>query len=412
MSFYSEKKNLYLSRYAWQGSCFEDYSTHVPPEMIIVIPSYKETTLLSTLQSIYACDLPDSTTEVLIIINQPEDESEENEAINLCSYRETLKWSEAHSTERLKFLPVYVRDLPKKYAGVGLARKIGMDEAIKRFGNYENGIIINIDADTTCEPDYLLEIATYFKTNPKSPGCSIYFEHPLDSMAITEYELFLRYYSHGLKYAGFPFYFQTVGSAFAVRASSYLIQGGMNKRKAGEDFYFLHKIFSLGNFGTLTKTTLHPSSRMSDRVPFGTGRAMLEYDEITGFMTYDFSTFMDLKQLFDALPTLFSNQGNVDSLLLSPVLQEYLLLINFENEVKKITMRSSSYPIFSKHFFNWFNGFAIMKYCNWSREHHYTPLPVQQAVMQYRKQINAPLESGSSPGELLKILRDEDNGRG
>ena len=78
-------------------------------------------------------------------------------------------------------------------------------------------------------------------------------------------------------HALFPFAFHTIGSSMAVRASSYMRQGGMNKRKAGEDFYFQQKIIPLCGFTECNSTVVYPSPRPSYRVPFGTGRAMLGY---------------------------------------------------------------------------------------------------------------------------------------
>src|SRR5213594_3575687 len=93
---------------------------------------------------------------------------------------------------------------------------------------------------------------------------------PKVAEAIAAYELHLRYYVRALRYAGFPYAHHTIGSCMAVRADVYKKQGGMNKRQAGEDFYFLQKIIPLGHFTDLTETKVIPSSRPSDRVPFGT----------------------------------------------------------------------------------------------------------------------------------------------
>ena len=54
-------------------------------------------------------------------------------------------------------------------------------------------------------------------------------------------------------------------------------QDGLNKKQAGEDFYFLQKIMPMGNYFELNSTTVHPSSRTSDRVPFGTGPIINQY---------------------------------------------------------------------------------------------------------------------------------------
>jgi hypothetical protein len=137
-------------------------------------------------------------------------------------------------------------------------------------------VIACFDADCTCDPNYLAATENFFQSQPSAPGASIYFEHPLDGEnrePIALYELHLRYYVEALRYAGFPHAYHTIGSSMAARADPYFKQGGMNKRKAGEDFYFLHKIIPLGGFGEINDTRVIPSPRASHRVPFGTGRA-------------------------------------------------------------------------------------------------------------------------------------------
>ena len=76
----------------------------------------------------------------------------------------------------------------------------------------------------------------------------------------------------------------------AVRPEAYMKQGGMNRRKAGEDFYFLNKIMSLGGFGECAETTIYPSPRTSKRVPFGTGQAVLRNVETKTYTTYGHSS--------------------------------------------------------------------------------------------------------------------------
>lgn len=46
----------------------------------------------------------------------------------------------------------------------------------------------------------------------------------------------------------------------------------MNQRKAGEDFYFLHKFSILDQLGEINVEIVLPLARSSDRVPFGTGK--------------------------------------------------------------------------------------------------------------------------------------------
>jgi hypothetical protein len=52
----------------------------------------------------------------------------------------------------------------------------------------------------------------------------------------------------------------------ACRASAYVAAGGMNRRLAGEDFYFLQQVHKTSGVAALYGTTVHPSPRSSQRV--------------------------------------------------------------------------------------------------------------------------------------------------
>jgi len=90
--------------------------------------------------------------------------------------------------------------------------------------------------------------------------------------AICCYEIFLRYWVLGLKYAKSPWAFHSIGSTIVTSTDSYLKVRGMNKREAGEDFYFLNKLAKIGSIDYIRDTCVFPSARSSSRVPFGTGK--------------------------------------------------------------------------------------------------------------------------------------------
>ena len=178
----------------------------------------------------------------------------------------------------IKFRPVFLEELPDPKGGVGWARKIVLDEAARLLS--QEGIMLCLDSDCTVAQNYLKVVTDHFQSNPDCNAVSIYFEHNLDTLgyderhAIIQYELHLRYLVHAMRWAGHPFAFQTVGSSMAVRRKGYLAHGGMNTRQAGEDFYFLQKFIEVDSLQEIRNTTVYPSARISDRVPFGTGRAM------------------------------------------------------------------------------------------------------------------------------------------
>jgi len=297
---------LYFRRF---GHC--DRQIPSPPErdlgIVVVIPCFNEPDLVGALESLRLCERPEYSVEVIVVVNSPAGCGEAMRRQNEATLKIAAPWIARHQNPRLAFYLLHFPELPPKQAGVGLARKIGMDEALRRFADVGRaGIIAGFDADCRCEGNYLTALERHFQKHPDTPACSIYFEHPLDGPlspqnyeAVAAYELHLRYYVQALRAAGFPHAHHTLGSCMAVRADVYGKQGGMNKRKAGEDFYFLHKIIALGGFVDLTATTVLPSPRPSERVPFGTGKAVRDILSGHPIQTYSLEAFLDLKQLIE-----------------------------------------------------------------------------------------------------------------
>lgn len=363
-------------------------------KIIVVIPCYNEENIFTVLQCLYDCELPDGDTEVLIVLNSPENSSTEIYKRNISVKKDFEEWQKKHLNSKIRFYLLEFLSLPSKDAGVGLARKLGMDEAVARF-NYignENGIIANIDCDCTCSKNYLVEIAKLFK-NSKIKACSIRFEHPLEGsdypvenyQAIIQYELYLHYYILALKNTGHPFAYHTIGSAFAVKANVYARQGGMNKRKAGEDFYFLQKIIPLGNFVELNTSCVYPSPRSSHRVPFGTGASIEKMIKTKNFQyyTYDLKAFNDLKNFFDLIQGLYS-KGKTNKTLeyIHEPLKSFLIKSNFILRIEEILKNTSSIESFMRRFYRWFNAFMVLKYMNYSHKNFYERQPVSKLAKQ------------------------------
>ncbi|MDT8318711.1 MAG: glycosyltransferase, partial [bacterium] len=131
------------------------------------------------------------------------------------------------------------RELPAK-GGVGIARKIGMDLALGRLDYDSDGpvLIICLDADTLVDRNYLKEIGEYFNDH-NDAAAVVAFSHILPDdeasrAAAIAYELFLRYYETGLRFANSPYAFQTIGSTMVCRADAYAAVGGMNRKRGGE----------------------------------------------------------------------------------------------------------------------------------------------------------------------------------
>jgi len=180
-----------------------------------------------------------------------------------------------------------------------------------------------------------------------------------------------------------PFAFQTVGSAMAVRISAYAAVGGMNTRKAGEDFYFIHKFVKNQVCGNLNATYVFPSGRVSDRVPFGTGRAVGEMIERSGFTTYNPRSFLLLRPLIMELENIYGGQNpNFD-----PRLSRFLESINFKLKVAEIRKHTKGFEAFCKRFYQYFDAFTLMKYLHFVRDMELPDVALEFALPSYFEKI-------------------------
>lgn len=380
--------------------------------IIITIPCFNEPGIIKALEGLYFCTPTKGTVEVIVMLNYPEAYELEFGKTHSNQYFELINWAKDHNRDNLQFY-ILLRALPQKEAGVGLARKIAMDEALYRFNtiNMPRGIIAGFDADCGCSANYLIELENTFNSQ-KINGCSVYFEHPLEGTehkpeifsAITYYELYLRYYVEALRFVGFPYAYHTLGSSFAVTALTYAKQGGMNKRKAGEDFYFLHKIIPQGGYVELNNCSVYPSPRCSDRVPFGTGAAV---NKIIEYADFDYNVFnpiafIELQKFFQHVQHFKNvNEEKIKIIItnLHPSIQVFLEMHEFTKALHVINNNCKNAKAFHNAFFNWFNGLMVLKYLNFSHENHFVKLKISNAA----KQMTG-IEA-ESPKELLVMLR-------
>lgn len=250
----------------------------------VVIPSLAEgDNLIATLESLArALPAPGSRWLVVVIVNHcvtadravREQNRHDLDALVQIAARPRdlpfeLAWVDAASPGQ---------ELPAKKGGVGMARKIGLDLVLERLAWEGRPVLACLDADTLVEPNYLERLAQHFQTS--GAGAAVLpFRHQAAGEsrrqdAIERYELFLRGYAFGLAQAGSPYAFIPVGSAMACTATAYVQVGGMNCRKAAEDFHFLAKLAKTVGVAHLHGTRVYPQARSSDRVPFGTGRSI------------------------------------------------------------------------------------------------------------------------------------------
>jgi hypothetical protein len=380
----------------------------------IVIPCLAESALLHlTLASLSAdSSLTRAGLAVVVVVNNRLEATAEEKADNQLTldYLKTIRG-------RLSF-PLGIVDaaspgleLPLKDGGVGLARKLGHDLVLPFLDYRSDPLLISLDADTLVQPGYADAIINHFRS-AVGGGAVIPFEHiPAEGeragWAIERYELFLRCYVAGLNYAGSPYAFHTVGSAMACRASAYLKCGGMNRRRAGEDFYFLQSLAKTSGVEQVQGTVVYPSPRRSNRVPFGTGRAvgaMLDNaSEAIRFHRPECFHLLKawLELAMNACTTRESSlcaQAEAVSANLGGFLEEQ----KFDGAWQRFLRQHDAPESLHAAFHGWFDAFRTMKLCHYCADADLPRTEPEEVVASFPQAWG---EAGLSMGERLNFLR-------
>jgi len=383
------------------------------PQFAVVIPSYHEDGNIRLLDSLASCYPPLRPAWVTIVLNFPEGSSEEIQSHAHSQQRVIEEWQKANLPDWMVLCVISAFQIPQKKAGVGLSRKIGLDNVILNpLFPLDSGVLVCLDADCVVSKDYFRELEKHFESHPEISGCSIGYKHRLDAPgknqleAIKQYELHLKLYTRFVQSTGCPFGYHTVGSSMCVKGSEYIKQGGMNVRKAGEDFYFLQKFMKNGIFSRLNKALVFPSSRVSHRVPFGTGRAMSEMAKENGYsyFTYPYEIFKILGDLIKNLPEYYIS-GDFSSLKLHPCLLDYCTSItDLDQQMHRARIQSDTYDKFLKQFFASMDAFWIMKWANHSVNQWTCKTPVIKVDQSYLQHYQTSEANEGASNDVTELL--------
>ncbi len=365
-----------MEKYRKKFSCAGKYLPFAQEKKVtcaVVIPSFAESSYLpKTLMSL-AKNAPHLLlkTCVVIVLNSPRNSQSAEDMIE--DTLQTLNWL---SNCAPKVLNVFIaRELDGNThlildAGVGEARKIGMDIAIELLDANSPSFIASLDADTLVEENYLDELFNFFKEK-HSDAAIIDFTHQtgmndIETEAVKIYEQYLKNYVEWLRHAGSPYAFHTIGSAMAFTPKAYIRAGGMKLRKGGEDFYFLQALKKTGTIGLISETTVHPSARFSTRTPFGTGNALKKIAEGKSAIFHNPEIFEILKIFFLLTNELFENPKlNLEDWLnsIDENIRAFLKQKDFPVVWMKILRNTADNPQKRKEaFHSWFDAFKTLKF--------------------------------------------------
>jgi hypothetical protein len=169
-----------------------------------------------------------------------------------------------------------------------------------------------MDADTFYPADYLGTLKRFFGEHRSSWGVALPYYHQLtgdqiQDRLILRYEIYMRCFLLNMFRIENPYAFTALGSAMAFPVWAYRKAGGLTPVLSGEDFYFLQKLVKYGSVDLYVSTTAFPSSRLSDRVIFGTGPALIKGSrgDWSSYPIYEPRFFDEIRETFVLFPSLF-----------------------------------------------------------------------------------------------------------
>ncbi len=282
------------------------------PNLHIALPAMNERDYIErTLECIKNQSLSDFHTWVCI--NQPESYQSNPEKKHICENNaRTLQLLKQYNWKNLHILDHTSkgRGWQEGKLGVGMARKTLMDAIAKAAGDTD--IIVSMDADTWFGREYLASVKQQFEEHPKALALANPYYHPMvdddtTSRAMLRYEIYMRYYALNMRFSDTPYCFSPLGSSMAARVSAYKKINGLTPKKSGEDFYFLQKMVKAGQLLMYNHQIVYPGTRLSDRVFFGTGPAMIKgiAGQWSAYPLFNPELFDRVKQTIALFPQLF-----------------------------------------------------------------------------------------------------------
>lgn len=356
---------------------------------------------------------------LILVINEPEDQKQppaprhtSKQLVNFIHHHSQYIWQEKnvslyeHDSCDILIVNRYAPHLriPSKQ-GVGLARKIGCDIAVRLFDKQQltTPIIFSSDADALLPHNYFQKnlLPLTDKRNGENISAWVFnFSHTAPVSAVNTvnhaalfdatlaYEKALKYLRAGLRWSDSPYAFYTLGSTLALSIPHYCMARGFPKRAGAEDFYLLNKLAKVGAIYSDDRITIAIESRLSQRIPFGTGPAVEKILQSQETYTYFHPN------IFDALKTWLiwalnahcgttknpiHDNKNINRKLLSQA-QTVAQQLHYDKFLSHAKKTCKSAIQFEKAFHQWFDGFMTVKFIRKMEKDYWPPVPLPYCI--------------------------------
>lgn len=362
---------------------------HGKIDQAIVIPAFKESEhFLQRLLPLKASSY--STTLTVIVLNGPIDIRQEDADASLA----VLHYLQSHCEKQadLNFgLSLFsfnhhwvvcvdlIQQRPDFWSqyGVGFARKLGMDMCLWLYHQelLVSPFVRSSDGDVIWPHDYLDSIHHDEKVSaiiyPFRHG-PVRKEDKAECQAAFLYDAWLRYYVEGLRWAGSPWAFHTIGSTLAIHLQHYAINRGFPKREAGEDFYLLNKLAKTGSIITLDDPLLILSNRQSNRTPFGTGKSIADiiHSAKGDWQFYHPEIFQQLRYWYSHQQHHYG-KNSIELPTEAQPIKSALIATGVEKQLKHCNDISRNEKAYLRQLNHKLDAALTRKIVHWLRDHYY-----------------------------------------
>jgi len=272
---------------------------------------------------------------------------------------------------------------PEKF-GVGLARHQACSSGLVFI---EDGApIISLDADSPVNAQYLQAISEFLFEHPKFQAGHVNFQHrhcggESEKQAIQIYEQHLKRHRQQLEIADSPHAWYAIGSTIVCTKAAYLKSGGYHcRRMAGEDFYLLQQLSKTGcKIEMIQEAIVYPSDRVSDRVPFGTGKAVGDIIETGSWLSYHENCYRDLGQLLTAVSENLDEPTEVVLEKAPATCIDWLIQRDFSDIWPKLQANARDNQMLLQRFHEWLDAFQTLKLIHFLSDNHYRRIDLAQS---------------------------------
>jgi hypothetical protein len=320
----------------------------------------------ATLDAIDSCTRPPVPVEVLVVFHCGEGTHAVDKLGQLAAREVAVEWIANTANSGFSYHILDLPDVAPKDFGEGLTRKLAFDEGMRRLHAADNphGLLLWLDAGAMPDFSYLTALHAYFQEQRRMHSCTLDFYTLTD-----EAELGLRYAMQGLRSMRHPHAYYHLASAVAVRGSAYEQSGGMNRRKAGADFHFLHKLTPLGLHGDC------PAARLMYLFPVPGLKA-----QATVFAPEAYRVLGEFAESVLAnceLPAI-----EVVSLAedVHPSIGPWMAANKLQERIVGMQASARQAATFRLRFFHWFSLLQVQHFMHFAHPVYFEPVPLKAAA--------------------------------